>query len=78
MSSDTCLSCWGTGYEFNGLDCPYYARFQNLPGHDPDGVCAFTCYDEPVCVTGEPLGGWPDTPQDCADCNGTGGVKVQR
>lgn len=39
--------------------CPYYARYESLPGHDPTAVCAFGCYDEPQCVTCVPRGGWP-------------------
>ena len=45
--------------EWNGRACPYFARYMNEPGHDPDAVCAFGCVDEPSCVTDQPRGGWP-------------------
>src|SRR4029077_10649002 len=32
--------------------CPYLARYESRPGHDPHAVCPFGCWDEPVCVTG--------------------------
>lgn len=32
--------------------CPYFRRWFRLPGFDPEGICAFGCYDEPTCVTG--------------------------
>ena len=32
--------------------CPYFRRSFKLPGHDPDGICAFGCYEEPICCTG--------------------------
>jgi hypothetical protein len=34
--------------------CPYLARYESRPGHDPHAICAFGCWDEPVCVTGGP------------------------
>jgi hypothetical protein len=37
--------------------CPYLARHESWPGHDPLAVCAFGCWDEPACVTGGP---WTD------------------
>ena len=37
--------------------CPYLARYENRPGHDPHAICVFGCWDEPACVTGGP---WPD------------------
>jgi hypothetical protein len=30
------------------------ARYESRPGHDPHAICAFGCWDEPVCVTGGP------------------------
>lgn len=39
--------------------CPYFARFESLPGHDPRAICAFGCSDEPQCVTCQPREGWP-------------------
>jgi hypothetical protein len=39
--------------------CPYFWRYECLPGYDPDAVCAFGCRDEPECVTCAPSGGWP-------------------
>ena len=43
-------------------DCPYYARFYGLPGHDPGAVCyrMGLCEraEEPECVTCEPSEGW--------------------
>jgi hypothetical protein len=39
--------------------CPYYWRFECLPGYDPEGTCFMGCSDEPSCVTCEPSGGWP-------------------
>ena len=39
--------------------CPYYARYESLPGHDPKATCTFGCRDEPQCLTCEPDGGWP-------------------
>lgn len=40
-------------------DCPYFARFTNQPGHDPEATCSYGCVDEPACVTCEPSEGWP-------------------
>lgn len=44
-------------------ECGYYARYVNLPGHDPEAICMQTgiCWEagEPLCVTCEPTGGWP-------------------
>lgn len=34
--------------------CPYLAKWEQQPGHDPEAVCDRGCYDEPVCVTGGP------------------------
>lgn len=39
--------------------CPYLARYESLPGHDPAATCGYGCSDEPQCVTCEPTGGWP-------------------
>ena len=39
--------------------CPYFARHQGLPGHDPEAVCSFGCVDEPQCITCIPPDGWP-------------------
>ena len=38
--------------------CPYFARHESLPGHDPEAVCSFGCWDEPQCITCCPLEGW--------------------
>lgn len=38
-------------YGMIGPDCPYWARHQNLPGHNPEATCGFGCIDEPSCVT---------------------------
>ena len=35
--------------------CPYYQSYAK-PGDL--GMCAFDCWEEPVCVTCEPEGGW--------------------
>jgi len=40
-------------------DCPYLARYESIPGHDPLAMCAYGCTDEPQCVTCVPRGGWP-------------------
>jgi len=40
-------------------DCPYFARWNSIPGHNPHATCSYGCYDEPECVTCEPHGGWP-------------------
>lgn len=55
--------------EWNGRLCPYFARYNSLPGHDPEAVCTFGCRDEPQCVTCEPNGGWPELidGDGCAD-----------
>lgn len=45
--------------EWNGRHCPYYGRYHELAGHDPNAVCEGGCSDEPACVTDEPFGGWP-------------------
>lgn len=47
-------------YEFNGRRCPYFQRFQGLPGHDPNATCTFGCWQEPRCITDEPMRGWPE------------------
>lgn len=39
--------------------CPYYDRYESLPGHDPQGQCGFDCNDEPACITDCPREGWP-------------------
>ena len=49
----------GEEFEFNGRDCPYYARYHQLAGYKFDAICIFSCVDEPECVTCEPVGGWP-------------------
>lgn len=33
-------------------ECGYFARYYNFKNHDPNAVCAFSCRDEPICVTG--------------------------
>ncbi len=40
-------------FEIDYGQCPYYARYESLPGHDPEATCAFGCRDEPACVTGQ-------------------------
>lgn len=40
-------------------DCPYLMRYESIPGHDPQAVCSYGCWDEPQCVTCVPHGGWP-------------------
>lgn len=44
-------------------DCPYYARYTDAPGHDPEAVCyqmgVCESAGEPQCVTCEPTDGWP-------------------
>jgi len=42
--------------------CPYYARYYDLPGHNPRATCAHGCWDEPRCVTDEPIEGWGSFP----------------
>jgi hypothetical protein len=53
---------WGED-EFDLSSCPYYARCNSLPGHDPNGTCfqmgACSAAGEPQCVTCEPIDGWP-------------------
>ena len=44
-------------WEIPYWECPYLARWEERPGHDPEAICAFGCVDEPACVTGGP---WPD------------------
>lgn len=60
------LACWAEVIEANqGWDdetpdygsCPYFMR--GLPGADPEGICSFGCWDEPVCMTGHDSEGWP-------------------
>jgi hypothetical protein len=50
-------------YEDDLSECPYYARYNGLPGHDPSATCfqLGTCSaaEEPMCVTCEPIEGWP-------------------
>lgn len=36
--------------------CPYYAYFR---GQGPPAICGRGCWEEPRCVTEEPLDGWP-------------------
>lgn len=40
-------------------DCPYYQNrwLRNRP--ELPGKCLRGCWDEPSCVTDEPLDGWP-------------------
>ena len=38
-------------------ECPYLARWNNEPGHDPQATCTFGCTTEPACVT---CGPWPE------------------
>lgn len=38
-----------------GPDCPYWLRYFNVEGHDPEGTCGGGCLDEPACITGS----WP-------------------
>lgn len=42
-------------------ECPYLARWESRPGHDPHAVCAFGCWDEPKCVT---CGPWDEEVSD--------------
>lgn len=66
--------------EENLGDCPYLARWNALPGHDPEATCAYGCSDEPDCVTCQPSGGWPvprhlvpvSEPPRCETCEGSG------
>lgn len=39
-------------------ECPYYARWCSVEGHDPEATCTFGCVDEPECVTCRPSEGW--------------------
>lgn len=66
VDQEGCPSCGGPVHEsneecwFDDLGtCPYYARWCNAPGHDPEATCGFGCRDEPECVTCRPWGGWP-------------------
>lgn len=43
-------------FELPYWECPYLARYESEPGHDPKATCAFDCWDEPKCVT---YGPWP-------------------
>ena len=44
-------------------DCPYWARWLGLPGHDPEAVCGYSCIDEPACMTYQPPDGWKNDPR---------------
>ena len=44
-------------------DCPYFARYYNIEGHDPNAICYMGCHQEPACVTDEPLEGWTNDPR---------------
>lgn len=39
--------------------CPYFQRYIEAPGADPNGICGFSCTSEPACITDEPVEGWP-------------------
>jgi len=42
--------------------CAYYARYYGLPGCNPNATCTEGCWDEPRCVTDEPIEGWGSFP----------------
>lgn len=47
-------------------DCPYFARYSNIEGHDPHAICyqmgLCEAAEEPLCVTCEPTEGWVRPP----------------
>jgi hypothetical protein len=56
--SDELFDPW-LGEDYDLSDCPYYARWTQAPGHDPDAVCSHGCYELPACITDRPREGWP-------------------
>jgi hypothetical protein len=59
LSSEVCDTCGRLAPTLDMSDCPYFARYAGLPGHDPEGICSYGCRDEPECVTCRPRHGWP-------------------
>lgn len=59
MHAEMCGSCGRTAPDLDMSDCPYFARYVRAPIHDPAGTCSYGCRDEPECITGRPLHGWP-------------------
>lgn len=44
--------------------CPYFAVWHHLPWKDREGAfgpgtCGGGCWEEPACITEQPLEGWP-------------------
>ena len=65
---EPCPTCVDEDAEDDLGDCPYYARYHSLPGHDPKAICyqLGRCEhaEEPLCITCEPLDGWPSRRAD--------------
>ncbi len=43
--------------------CPYYQRIKGA-------TCIYGCWQEPRCITDEPLYGWPSERNMCRSCPG--------
>lgn len=58
-------------------DCEWFKRVMREPGHDPQGICSYGCWEEPACQTCIPgEEGWGPEPEPrgdpCDYCGGTG------